>query len=142
MKHQPIVRRESKVLIEVLLPEEHERHLNEPAKAELRSAIGNFAEDLLEEAGRLEAAMRTTKGDPEVTSSMVRDADLLVRRGYRKVRKPRWLVLAQIVVIASTFTTGVLLDFQKFQTTPLYLGAFIVSLAVALGTNIVVYLKE
>ncbi len=141
MEHQSIMR-ESKTSIEVLLPEEHERHLNEPAKVALRSAIGNFAKDLLQEAGRLEAAMRTTKGDPEVTSSMVRDADLLVRRGYRKARKSNWLVLAQIVAVVSTFTTGVLLDLQKFQTNPLHLSVFIVSLAVALVANIVVYMKE
>ena len=65
-----------------------------------RGPLADVRGDLMEEAGRLEAVRRT--GLTEITSSMMHDADTLLRRGY--VRRPRSIGRLAIMV-GSTATT-------------------------------------
>ncbi len=128
--------------LEIATPEAYDDHLNEPAKSQLRAAVEKYANDLLEEAGRLEATVRTTQGNPEITSSIVGDADLYLRRGYRKAKKSGWFTFVQIVQAVSTLVTGLLFNLQAFQTEPLYFLLFVIVLAVAIGMNVLVFVKE
>jgi hypothetical protein len=128
--------------LEIATPEAYDEHLNEPAKSRLRAAVEKYTNDLLEEAGRLEATVRTTQGNPEITSSIVGDADLYLRRGYRKPKKSGWFTFVQIVQAVSTLVTGILFNLQAFQTEQLYFLVFVIVLAVAIGTNVLVFVKE
>ena len=72
------------------ISDEDTKYLNDPAKTELRTCVQSYLGELLREANRLEAGERTTSGDPEITSSMVKDAAILLKREYKKPRKSGW----------------------------------------------------
>lgn len=117
------------------------RFLNEPAKQELVKAVSQYSEVLLSEASRLEAAGNTSTGDPEITSSMVRDADLLLRRGYRKPRKGPLLMTAQIASPILGIGTGILADAEKLEQTNNLL-MFIALLVLSVITTVLLVVKE
>ncbi|GAA1675917.1 hypothetical protein GCM10010977_22080 [Citricoccus zhacaiensis] len=60
-----------------------------PPAVEFHRCIRKYADDLLEEVERLEVAQRSGGGSAaEFTSSMVTDADRLLRRAYRRPTRP------------------------------------------------------
>jgi hypothetical protein len=120
---------------------EVERYLNTPAQAELERCVSRFRDELVVEASRLEAAANSGTGDPEVTSSMVRDADLLLRRGYRRARITKGMVAVKIGAVVGSFLTGLLADFDKLAN-PRWLTAFILLLAVSIALAVIVTVKE
>lgn len=113
---------------------------NRGATEELRVALERYREDLAREASRLEAAANTA-GQPEITSSMVKDADLLLRKGYRRLKKSRAVVVAQITAPVSGFLTGLLFDRQALQV-PLNLVLFVALLTVTIVATVVTAVKE
>jgi len=125
--------------LEIQMPDQDVEHLNEPAKSEFRDCVAKFAHDLTEEASRLEAAIKTTPGNPEITSSMVRDAYILLKRGYKKPRKPWWLVASQIIASLATLSTGFVI--AKLDE-PWGLMAFVFSFGVAAFFTILTIFKE
>jgi hypothetical protein len=81
-------------------------YLNEAARGEFRTRVGVFAGDLIEEAGRLEATQRDTPGDPEITSTVVRDANLLLRKGYVRRRRSSVDLVLQLVSYVAAIGAG------------------------------------
>lgn len=127
--------------IQITVADNATQHFNPHAIAIAQASVGKYADDLCKEAGRLEAALRTTGGDPEITSSMVRDADLLLRRGYRQPRLGVWTITAKVGAPVAGFLTGLLADLQKL-TDPAWLIAFIVLLAITITVTVIVASKE
>ncbi len=127
--------------LNIIIPDEDTKYLNPPALTELESSIRKFSDELLKEASRLEAANKTAAGNPEIISSMIKDAYLLLRRGYRKPQKTVWLVGAQVISVITTFVTGLLADFDKLKE-PNAMIIFIVFLSLAITTNVIVLVKE
>lgn len=125
--------------VEINISDEGTKYLNTPARDQLRVAVESYSGDLLKEASRLEATAKTTAGNPEITSSMVRDADLLLRRAYRRPKK-KSLVIVQIVAAVTGFLTGLLTDLALKD--PGWMIAFVVVLSVALTTTIFLVLKD
>lgn len=60
---------------------------NHLAKDKLNEATSQFVSKLIEESHRLESNSNTTGGVPEVTSSNVSDANILVSKGLSKHKK-------------------------------------------------------
>jgi len=127
--------------LQIVVPDEDITYLNEPAVTELQSSIERYCDELLEEASRLEAASKTTRGDPEITSSMIRDATLLLRRGYRRPRKKPWLVVVQVVAPVTGVVTGLLADMELLKEPPILI-AFVVFLSIAITATVLVVVKE
>lgn len=127
--------------VNMSIPDGTTTHLNHQALAEYQKAVARYSEDLLSEAGRLEATSHTSAGNPEITSSMVRDADLLMRRGYLRPRKSRLLILAQVVSTVFGFLTGLLADSQQLQSVG-SLFRFVLVLTVTITTTVIVVLKD
>ena len=127
--------------IQIAVAESATQHFNPQAIAIAQASVGKYADDLCKEAGRLEAGARTTGGDPEITSSMVRDADLLLRRGYRQPRLRGWAITARVGAPVAGFLTGLLADLQKLKE-PEWLIAFIVLLAITITVTVIVASKE
>jgi hypothetical protein len=127
--------------IQVVVNDQGTQFFNPQAVAAAQISILKFAEDLCKEAGRLEAGARTVTGDPEITSSMVRDADLLLRRGYRQPRLRGWAITMRLTLPVAGFVTGLLADMQKLKE-PGWLIAFIVCLAITITLAAVAALKE
>jgi len=115
--------------------------LNPQAQAALTEATGRYAADLLAEAGRLEAVVNTSGGSPELTSSMIQDADLLLRRGYWKPKKTWGIQAAQISAAVGGFATGFLSDAEKLKE-PVALVVFVLVLAGTITATVVSVVKE
>lgn len=115
--------------------------LNAPAETALKQVVDTFAGDVLAEAGRLEANLNTSGKNPEITSSMILDAALFVRRGFARPRKHMGLRLAQILAAVGGFTTGLLADADKLKDTST-LVMFIVLLAVTITALVIAIMKE
>lgn len=123
------------------LPAKLPTHLNDPAAAEVRRCVARFQSDLLAEASRLEAASKSTSGDPEITSTMVSDADLMLRRAYRKPKQSGWFIAAKGGAVVGGFLTGLLADLDKL-TNAANLVVFIVLVAVTVALTIIIGIKE
>jgi hypothetical protein len=129
------------VALQVPLRDSSTETLNPPAQTALSEAVSRYATDLLAEAGRLEAVVNTSGKPPELTSSMIQDADLLLRRGYSKPKKTRGLQAAQILAAVGGFLTGFLTDAEKLNQ-PLTLVAFVVILAGTITATVVSVVRE
>jgi hypothetical protein len=127
--------------LQIQISDDDIKYLNQPAQVELSSSVDKYVSELLQEASRLEAAGKTTTGDPEITSSMVKDATLLTKRGYRKPQKNAWHITLQVVASFSTLLTGLLFDFEKLKE-PLMLAIFILVFSITLVTTTLVIAKE
>ena len=127
--------------IQINIQDEDIQYLNGPAQVQMQKHVENYIDELLNEASRLEAAQRTTGGDPEINSSMVNDAAHMMSRGYQKHRKPGWITACQVVAILSTLFTGLVFDFERMKD-PVMLVAFVVLLAIAITFNVILMMKE
>jgi hypothetical protein len=123
------------------VPDEVTKHLKERAAAEYRGAVERYAVDLLKEASRLEAANKGTSGDPEITSTMVKDADILLRRGYARPSKKPLLIGAQLVATVGGFVTGLLADMDKLRDANA-LVLFVVILTLTITAAVVALVKD
>lgn len=83
--------------MQVEIPEGNLSYLNPAARDELKRRVSDYADDLLREAGRLEGTQRSTHGDPEITSTIVKDANTGLRRTYVRPPRSKWLVFLQVV---------------------------------------------
>lgn len=59
---------------------------NDQAKQELKVSVDTFSDDLIAEANRIESSINSTSQGPEITSSIVRDAKVLIRH---KISRPK-----------------------------------------------------
>ncbi len=126
--------------LDLKVPDDAEKHLKERAAAEYQDAP-RYAGDLLKEASRLEAANKSTGGAPEITSTMVKDADILLRRGYARPSRKPLLIGAQLVATVGGFATGLLADMDKLRD-PNTLVLFVVLLAVTITAVVLALVKE
>lgn len=127
--------------IQLNVTEETTKYLNSPATDQFQLALEQYANDLLSEASRLEATGKSTKGNPEITSTMIKDADLLLRRGYTHHSKKPLLIFAQIAATVGSFVTGLLSDISKLKE-PLLLVIFIAVLTVTITATVFVLMKD
>lgn len=123
--------------LQLTIPDEKTAYLNEPAKEELVAAIESYSDRLLREASRLEAATSTTGTDPEITSTMVRDADLLLKRAYRKPKKKPAVIVGEIVGPTTGLIAGMLANMKLLQS-PVLFAIFIVLLAISVTSTVLV----
>lgn len=92
------------------LPDDDIVHFNDPAKNELKSVLLEHAKDVVREAKRLEKNIRSTQGNPEITSSNVKDASTVIGRRYLNPRKPLWFYAIKIFAIICTLISGFMFD--------------------------------
>lgn len=127
--------------INTRLPDDATIHLNVRAVNEFETAITQFAEDLLRESGRLEAASKSTDGNPEITSTMVNDANILLRRGYVRQPKKPYLIASQLIATLGGFLVGLLADMDKLKDA-LTLVAFVILLTITITATVVSLVKD
>lgn len=127
--------------INLRIPEDASRYLNQQGLQQFGSLVEKYAVELLAEARRLEAAGRSTHGDPEITSTLVRDADLHLRRGYRRRSKGTFLFFCQLVGSVGALITGLLFDVELLKD-PLLLVGFVVCLTGTIAAMAVALMKE
>src|SRR5207248_10248111 len=102
--------------------------LNVQARDELQRAILLFADDLITEANRIDAGRNNT-GSPQITSGIVTDAEILIRRGLLKPKGKWGLKVLRILAAVSALAVGVMYDPAKLQN-GVYMLVFVTVIAV------------
>lgn len=114
---------------------------NHPARAEMKRAMLQFAADLQAEANRIEESRNPNAGPPEVTSGMVVEATLLVRRGLNQPRKKIGVKLMRICAAVLSLVVGFCYDANKLQDKT-YMLTFVLVVALAIVAVTISTIKE
>lgn len=99
--------------MEVKIPDQRLEYLNPAARVTLAGKTSQYAEDVLQEAGRLESAQHSAAGNPEITSTMISDADTYIRRAYVRRRESGldiWLRVGSYAAAIAASVAGTELD--------------------------------
>lgn len=104
---------------------------NDLAKVELTKATLVFAEDLLKETNRIEASSHSGGGSPQITSGMVADAALLIRRGLLRPKQRLGVKMLRIGAAVMSMVVGFTYNASRLQD-ELYLVMFLIVVALAI----------
>ncbi|MGX5689448.1 hypothetical protein [Arcticibacter tournemirensis] len=120
--------------IELDIPDEKVQNFSQEAKTELKRQSNRLAEEIVDEAGRIEASRRLPHTNSEVTQSNVKEAATQPRMTVAK--KKNWTTkIIQVVSFVSSLIAGSLLDTDKFKETN-HVTWFIITSFVAIGTTV------
>lgn len=86
---------------------------NEHSKLKFIESVKEFGTDLITEANRLESERNNASAVPEITSSMVNDANILIRRGLIKPKRRKWYWFLKVGSPLLSLATGILYDSAK-----------------------------
>lgn len=104
------------------------------AKSELKSHINRLAEDIVDEASRIEASRRISDANSEVTQPIVREAATQPKMAF--VRKGKFgLKIIQGIAFLTSMISGALLDVEKFQNISIFIW-FLITFFIAIATNV------
>jgi len=121
--------------IEFEIQEEKVQNLSVIARSELENLSQKYAEDILDEASRIEASRRNPGADSEITASIIKEADIFKKRFPINRSKPWWAKIIQVIGFIATLITGSLLDTEKFKETN-HVIWFIIMLFVAVSATV------
>ncbi len=127
--------------IEINIPDSDISGFNDKAQDKLKSATTEFIADIIEESNRIESGRNTTQGSPEITSSMVNDAKVLIRRGLAIPKKNRRLRILRIAVAVLSLLVGIMYDKAKLQSGG-YMLFFVLLIAATILCVTISTLKE
>lgn len=114
---------------------------NEQAKQELKTSIETFSDDLIAEANRIESSVNSTSQGPEITSSIVRDAKVLIRHKISKPKRNAMSILLKIGASVLSLVAGIMYQKEKLQDTT-YLVFYIIVIALAILLTTISVIKE
>lgn len=114
---------------------------NEQAKQELKASIETFSDDLISEANRIESSVNSTSQGPEITSSIVRDAKVLIRHKISKPKRNIWSIILKIGASVLSLIAGIMYQKEKLQDTT-YLVIYIIVIAFAILLTTITVIKE
>lgn len=106
---------------------------NAQAQQELARSAGAFVEDLIKESNRIESSRHQASGDPQITSSMVSDATVLIRRGLVQPKKRWGAIVVRILAAVFPLIAGFLYDPVKLQQ-PTYMLIFVLVVTASIIT--------
>jgi len=127
--------------IEIQIQDKDVSGFNLQAKAKLEESVNEFVSDLIEEANRIESGRNSTSGSPEITSSMVNDARVLIRRGLAQPKKGMGLKILRISSAVLSLAVGIMYDSTKLQDRG-YMLLFILVIAAAILSVTIATIKE
>ena len=104
------------------------------AKTELINQSHRMAEEIVDEASRIEASRRISDTGSEVTQSNVKEAATQPKMIISKKKSLKTKIL-QLIAFVSTLVTGSLLDTEKFEETD-HVVWFVVMSFIAIGTTV------
>lgn len=127
--------------IEVDISDDKLQNLSPTAKTQISKVSKAYIEDVLDEASRIEESRRTSNANAEVTAAIINDAVVFARNyGIRK-KKPRRLVVMQIVASAMSLIAGGLFDTDKFKNV-YYVILFLIIFLVAVVSAVYLILND
>jgi len=120
--------------IEIDISDEKVQNFSQEAKFELKRQSNRIAEEIVDEAGRIEASRRLPDTNSEVTQSNVKEAATQPRMVVAK-KKSFTSKIIQLIAFISSLVAGSLLDTEKFTQTD-HVIWFIVMSFLAIGTTV------
>ncbi|KLF72867.1 hypothetical protein YA38_07010 [Klebsiella aerogenes] len=104
---------------------------NQPAKDELKKSATDFIDELIKESNRIESSRNPSSGNPQITSGMVTDATVFVRRGLIQPKKKIRVKVLRVISAIVSLLVGIIYDATKLQDKT-YMLIFIVVVAIAI----------
>ncbi|MDD5313336.1 MAG: hypothetical protein PHO26_09910 [Dehalococcoidia bacterium] len=104
---------------------------NTQAKDELSKATKRFVDDLIKESNRIESSFQQNTGEAQVTSTIVNNADIFLRRGLARSNKNSKTILTRILAAIFALIVGFLYDTKLLQEST-YMVIFTVILAITI----------
>ena len=127
--------------IDINIPDQDIEGFNSRAQKKIKESVSEYSADLIEESNRIESARNNTSGDPEVTSSMVNDANVLIRRGLVQPKKGIGLRILRVISAILSLLVGIMYDSTKLQDSA-YMLFFIVVVTAAILSVTIATIKE
>lgn len=115
---------------------------NQQAQNRLKEALESYSSDLVSEANRIEAGRRSSEGPPEITSTMVEEAEILVLRGLAQPKRRIGSVILRVVAAALALGTGVMVDKEALQESGGYLFLFILAITATILTTTISIVRD
>lgn len=115
---------------------------NQQAKDELVNSITEFSDDLITEANRIESQTNSTSQGPEVTSSMVRDAKVLLRHKLGKPQTSTGSIILKILATLFVLLSGIMYQPDKLKAVDEYMVFYIIVIALAILFTTLTFIKE
>ena len=104
---------------------------NQPAKDELTKSATDFIDELIKESNRIESSRNPSSGNPQITSGMVTDATVFVRRGLIQPKKKIRVKVLRVISAIVSLLVGIIYDATKLQDKT-YMLIFIVVVAITI----------
>ena len=115
---------------------------NEKAKEQLIETVKTYIDDVIKESNRIEVSRNTTNNNiPEITSSMVNDAGILIRRGHAFPKKRLGIKILRVFAAVVSAIPGFLYDSTKLQNSG-YMALFIIAITIAILAVTISTIKE
>jgi hypothetical protein len=127
--------------IDINIPDNNLQGFNQQARDELKKGIEDFSNDLIAESNRLEASLNTTSNGPEITSSIVADAKVLLRHKINKPKKGIGKTILKIGASLTSLLAGIMFHKESLQDNG-YLVLYIVVIAIAILLTTLTVFKE
>ena len=123
------------------IKEEHLEGFNSQAREKVSEATNLFVADLIEESNRIESGRNTTSGPPEITSSMVNDAWVLIRRGLFTPKRSLMIKILRVVSAILALIVGFMYDPINLQDND-YMFLFILVISATIISVTISTMKE
>ncbi|MEE1177628.1 MAG: hypothetical protein U0K71_11545 [Paludibacteraceae bacterium] len=116
------------------IPDNKVANFSDGAKEELLKQSSRITYEIIDEASRIEASIRVSDTNSEVTQSNVREAVQHPRMIYSR-KKTLTNKIIQGVAFVTTLIAGALFDTEKFSNTSTVI-IFLVVFSLSFGTNL------
>lgn len=127
--------------VTISIPDQELDGFSAQAIVDLELSLTTFKNDILAEIGRIEAGQNSGSGVPEITSRMVKDAEMVFSRGSVYKRRKTALIFLKIVAVISIFIAGLMADRESLKDFG-FLVAFVIVVAISILSNTLLYLRE
>lgn len=127
--------------IEISIPDKDIVGFNGYAKTKMEESVSEYATALIEESNRIESGRSNTGNAPEITSSMVNDAKILLGRGLIQPKQKWGIKILRVIASILSLTVGIMYDTAELQDST-YMFLFIAVITAAIFSVTVVTIKE
>lgn len=127
--------------LSIIINDARLEHYSVDAKTELNKQLTVIAENLAEEANRIELGRRLPNSKAEVTQSDVVSASIISRISSRH-KKNKWMYITQFVATFSGLAVGLIFDEDKFRTESWRLYAFMFLLIVLVVSTVLTFIQD
>ncbi len=128
--------------IDIQIPDSDIIGFNTQAKIELENSIKEFSDDLIYESNRIESSINSTSQGPEITSSIVRDAKVLLRHKLGKPKQGTGSVILKILSSLFVLLSGIMYQPEKLKAAGVYMVFYIIVIALAILFTTLTFIKE